>query len=181
MHAPNQAAEVWPASAYGYIAGLCRSGCPSNPSRGWFVPYRPVPAYPDAYEAVITLYVKDLSSPFLDFLPFVIDTGTDVTIIPRKLLKRAYAFPPSKTLGQYKVEGLTGKVVVGLRFRAAVAIVPHRPGPDPLRFDELKPIIVDDWKDKYGMLGLDALRQVMMVSDRDHICLWPLLPGPCSP
>lgn len=172
MYAPSPAIQVWPASRH--FAGVCQCVGSFNPSNGLFVPYRRVPGYSDAYEAVINLFVIDLSSPFADYLPFVIDTATDVTIIPRKLLSRSNTFPPSRAIGPYSVKGLTGKTVIGLRFRAAVAIAPRRPGPTPLGFGKLKPIVVDDWKENYGMLGLDALRRVVMVSDSDHVCFWPL-------
>lgn len=172
MYTPSPAREIHPPGPHHY-AGVCQALGPSTPHYGWFVPYCPVPGYTDAYDAVIDLLVVDLSSGFADVLPFVIDTGTDVTIIPRRLLTRHDVFPPSKALGAYSVTGLTGRVVTGLRFRAAIAIASLRPEPPPLSFGVMKPVVVDDWREDYGMLGLDVLLQVVMISDADQICLWP--------
>ena len=181
MHAPNRAAEIHSASVLDFSAGICRSSCSFKQSNGWFVPYRQVPNSDESYDAVISLYVKDLTSPFFDTLPFVIDTGTDITIIPRKgRILESGAFPLGEALGESQVRGLTGRTIVGRRFRAAFSIVSRQTGIDPLIFSELNPIIVDYWEDDYGMLGLDALRQVVMVSDREHISLWPMPDSPCQ-
>jgi len=181
MHGPNLATLIQPASRRDFYAGVCQSGCQSNSSLGWFVPYRRVRGYFNAYEAVINLHVQDLHSTFVAILPFVIDTGTDVTIIPRRLLDPG-AFPRSKSLGRYEVKGLAGGTVVGLRFRAAVSVALLRRGSDLLGFGKLTPIVVrdEDWEGDFGMLGLDALRKVVMVSDGDCVSLWPKPRGPCS-
>jgi hypothetical protein len=173
MQAPQLAPEVWPVGDHNFFAVACQSDCPYNFEQGWSIRYREAPGFADSHEAVINLYVQDLSSPFLGILPFVIDTGSDVTIIPRRLLNGPGAFHPSKTLGQYQVEGLVGGAVVGLRFRATVAIVPLQPDLEPICFNELKPIVINDWAGNYGVLGMDALRQVVMVSDGDYVSLWP--------
>lgn len=180
MHGPNLATLIKPASRRDFYAGVCRSGCQANAGLGWFVPYRRVRGYFKAYEAIINLHVQDLQSTFVAILPFVIDTGTDVTIIPRRLLSPS-AFPRSKSLGPYDVTGLTGKTVVGLRFRAAVSVAQLQRSSDLLGFGKLTPIVVrdKDWEGDYGMLGLDALRKVVMVSDGDCVSLWPKPRGPC--
>ena len=178
MHAPNRANQVISPSRREFYAGFCRSGCPFNGEGGWFVPYRRVPEFNDAYEAVITLNVIDLSSTFIGEVPFVIDTGSDVTIIPRRLVGGSNASSASnafqqKAIGDYYVQGLTGKVVVGRRYRASLFVPLPRQDVSPLSFGEVKLVVVEEWMGKYAVLGLDALRQVVMVSDRDHISLWP--------
>lgn len=180
MHAPTRATQVIRPARRNFYAGVCRSECPFNTGDGWFVPYRRVRDFPDGYEAVISLYVKDFSSSFLCAVPFVIDTATDVTIIPRRLMSRPDAFQIGKALGPYQVKGLTGKAVVGHRFRASMFIQPRQRGVTPLSFGVLKPIVVDDWEGDYGALGLDALRLVVMVSDRENVSLWPGPVGPCE-
>ena len=179
LHAPNRATRVIRPAREDFYAGFCRSGCPYNDEGGWFVPYRRVREYTDAYEAVINLCVIDLSSTFICGVPFVIDTGTDVTIVPRRLVSRPHAFQVKNSLGPYKLQGLTGGGVVGLRFNAAMFLpLPQRDLPS-LSFGRLKPVVVDHWKDDYGMLGLDALRRVVMVSDREHVSLWPAPSSDC--
>src|SRR5258706_15825861 len=79
MHAPTRATQVIRPSRRNFYAGVCRSNCPFNAGDGWFVPYRRVREFSDAYEAVISLYVKDFSSNFLCVVPFVLDTATDIT------------------------------------------------------------------------------------------------------
>lgn len=181
MYAPSPTRQIHPPGSH-YCAGVCQATDHSTPYHGWLVPYRSVPNYIDAYEAVIDLLVVDLSSGpvFVAILPFLIDTGTDITIIPRRLLKSANAFPPRKMLEEYSVEGLTGRVVVGHRFRAAMAVASLRSEPPPLSFGVLKPVVVEekDWPWDYGTLGLDALRRVVMISDADHVCFWPRPPDP---
>jgi hypothetical protein len=183
MHAPTFAKELRPAGKNG-VPGICQSDCIAKQAFGFFVPFSRDLEVPDRCEAVIRLLVHDLSSTFLHFLPFVIDTGTDVTIIPRRLLRRpegAWAFQVGKTLSQYEVVGLTGGAIVGLRFRSTIAIVSDQSGL-VLSLGELQPIVVadEDWEENYGMLGLDALRQVVMVSDSEHISFWPFPIAPCS-
>jgi hypothetical protein len=34
--------------------------------------------------------------------------------------------------------------------------------------------VVDYWEEDYAVLGLDALRRVVMVSDDQHVSFWPL-------
>ena len=180
MHAPTRATQVIRPSRRDFYAGVCVSGCPFNGGDGWFVPYRRVREFSDAYDAVITLYVQDFSSTFLCTVPFVIDTGADVTIIPRRLMSRPDAFQTAKAIGPYQVKGLTGKVVIGRRFRASIFIPRLERDVTPLRFGVLKPVVVDDWEGDYGTLGLDALRRVVMVSDREHVSLWPAPVSPCK-
>jgi len=134
----------------------------------------------EQWEATINLLVTDLSlsSTFSGFIPFVIDTATDVTIIPRKLVP-PNAFPVREAVKPYfvPVEGLTGRTVVGRTFSASLAIVPPAAKYGGLGFNILTIVVVDSWEGKYAMLGLDAIRRVVMVSDHDHVSFWPLPTG----
>jgi hypothetical protein len=112
MYGPNRAVEVWPAARHENYAGICRSDCALNPDFGWFVPYRQVPGYVGAYEAVINLRVIDLHSGSIGTVPFVIDTGTDATIIPRGWLAHS-AFPRTEALGYCQLSPVIGPPVFG--------------------------------------------------------------------
>lgn len=178
MHAPNRATQVTAPTRHDFYAGVCHSGCPFNSTNGWFVPYRRAGNSHDCYEAVINLYVLDLSSTFMCVMPFLIDTGSDATIIPRHLLK-AGAFE-KKSVGPSKVEGISGKRIFGQRFRAAMYIPLLQRGPEPLSFGKLEVMVVEQGAMNYGVLGLNALRRVLMVSDRDHVSFWPSPTGTCA-
>jgi hypothetical protein len=175
MYALSAVRQIQPASAQGF-AGVCQAISHPSPGYGWFVPYRRirrrVPEQADVYvrRAVIRLVVEDLSpgSTFVDILPFIINPGTDVTVIPRRLLERADAFPPGKALGPYQI----GEAIVGLHFRAAIAIASRSAHFTPLSFGILRPM-VNNWQSEYGVLGRDALQQVVMVFNADYVGLWP--------
>jgi hypothetical protein len=121
----------------------------------------------------------DLSGvPVVWPLPFVVDTGTDATIVPRKLLPDGL-FPRSKAVSGtwIPVVGLAGGWIAGLPFAASLAISPQAPGANGLSFGRLTVVVVDSWDQNYGMLGMDALRNVVTVFDRDHVCFWPVPTG----
>jgi hypothetical protein len=117
MHAPNQATQVTAPARHGFYAGVCQSSCQFNSINGWFIPYHRVRASRDAYEAVINLYLLDLSSPFMCVMPFLIDTASEATIIPRHFL-RPGAFEKN-AVGPSDVGGISGNRIFGKRFRAA--------------------------------------------------------------
>jgi len=150
---------------------------------GFHVPYRSVGLIEGALEqceAVISLMVIDLTpgSTFCDFIPFVIDTGTDVTIIPRNLVPRS-AFPVQGANTSYEVPvtGLTGRTLWARIYSASLAIVPPTTKFGGLGFNVLTIVVVDTWEGECAVLGLDALRQVVVVSDPKHITFWPLSLG----
>jgi len=166
--------------AKGKSAGQCESEDQAgNLLYGWFVPYHRVPGLPkDAREAVINLLVLDLSAPVAyatRAVPFCIDTGTDVTLVPRKLLPPG-AFPRERAINPNPewIIGPCGGKIVGLRFRAGLLTEPSKVTKSALTFGSpLEILVVDYWDNPYGMLGLNALRTVIMISDRDHITFWP--------
>ncbi len=177
MHAPNPATQVTAPARRGFYAGVCQSGCQFNSINGWFIPYHRVRASRDAYEAVINLYLLDLSSPFMCVMPFLIDTASEATIIPRHFL-RPGAFENS-AVGPSAVEGIAGNRIFGKRFRAALHIPLLQHGPKPLNFGKLDVLVVNQHMD-YGVLGLNALRRVLMVCDRDHVSFWPFPTKTCD-
>jgi hypothetical protein len=136
---------------------------------------------------VIDLLLLDLSRRLTVsvVMPLVVDSGTDVTIIPRKLLPPA-TFPRERAVWPFyvPVTGLTGRTTMGLTFSATLAIVPREAGFGALSIGLLNVVVVDDdaWLGEFGMLGLDALRRVVVISDPKHISFWPLgiSPAPSS-
>ncbi|MCH8960652.1 MAG: hypothetical protein IH820_04845 [Bacteroidetes bacterium] len=143
------------------------------------MPYRRVRKVGDTLEqceAVVKLLVHDRSptSTFTGFLPFLVDTGSDVTLIPRTLVP-SDAFPVEEALEPYEipVEGLMGGSASGRIFSASLVIVPPAARYRGLSFKN-SIVVVDSWRSKYAILGLDAIRQVVMVSDDQHVSFWPL-------
>ena len=122
------------------------------------------------------LWVEDLSegSKFSKPLCFVIDTGSQVTIVPRTLVPEN-AFPRHLALrpGTIIVRGAGGEHFPGLLFRASMSVPSPTPKYEVLSFQEMKIVVVDAWHDKYALLGLDAIRRVVLTADSDHVCLWP--------
>jgi len=177
MHAPNHATQVIAPAGLGFYAGVCQSGCQFNTINGWFIPYHRLRVSRHAYEAVINLYLLDLSSSFMRVMPFIIDTASEATIISRHFL-RSGAFEKSAA-GPSDVEVLSGNRIFGKRFRAALHIPLLQHGPKPLTFGKLDVMVVNQRMD-YGVLGLNALRRVLMVSDRDHVSFWPLTTRTCE-
>jgi hypothetical protein len=104
-------------------------------------------------------------------MPFVIDTASDATVIPRRHLPRG-AFPPENAIGDaIDIIGVVGASINGRRYRATLSLSAPN-GPPPLVFKGLEVLIVDRWNGDCATLGLDALRQIVFVSDGQHICLW---------
>ena len=172
MFAPMYAKKV--STTDGYRPGVCEFGSPDHIKRGIFVPYRRVKQYFNGYEAVVELNVQDINSTYSGFLPFFIDTGADVTMIPRSLLKNhKNAFVPTPDSQYLNVEGLTGRIIVGIKFPAVVSTPKIGMSP-PITFgDQLEILIVEDLPGDLAVIGLDALRNVIMVSDDQYVTIWP--------
>lgn len=180
MYAPTPATQLRADNLRDGLVGVCQYSEDSNPNHGWFVRYRRIPRYSNAYEAVMSFIVVEDSSGGVAqqyLLKFLIDTGSPYTIIPRQLLQPdpswGEPFLPSRALGPFTVGGIGGGSTRGYRFHARISLYWPRRDPRPFSFDKLEVIVVDSWKDNYGILGLDALRQVVIVSDSNHLCLWP--------
>jgi hypothetical protein len=126
------------------------------------------------------LFVVDPSgSGYSAFLPFVIDTGTSLTIIPRDLLRHPKAFRAGpRDLCQ--VNGVNGDPIFGRKFPVALSLSPNRSECPPLIFRDIEVFIPDAanaCRIQTGLLGLDALRQVVTVFEASHVTFWEQMPS----
>ena len=176
MNSPGPASEIVPSC--GRLPGVCQSSNPLRSDYGYHVEYQHlgrIGGTLEQWEVVIDLFVRDSHSSFVDLLPFVVDMGTSLTIIPRSLVAHN-AFPLRKAIVPYAVPvlGVTGTIVFGHTFSATVAIAPPSTRYTPLRFGNLTIVVVDPcaWEEEFGVLGLDALHRVVMVTDREHVTFW---------
>ena len=138
--------------------------------------------YSTTHEAFVTLLVTDLADGlhFTQQMPFRIDTGTPVSIVPRQRLQGGFRPPLSgwsptdiDAPRQYAIGGVGGGWLRGHRYRAALALQSLNGG-EPLVFGTISLFVTDEGHTlEYGLLGLDALRKVIMVSDHEHISFWP--------
>lgn len=177
MHGPTPANQVW--DSQGSSPGSCRTSNTTKRTQGWFVSYRKAQSQDndeENWEAVVNLLLHDPESSFLKLLPFIIDTGSHATLVPRYLLTRN-AFRCELAIRQrhVPVRGITGHVLFGHKFDAQLSIPPPSLGAAGFAFPtKVRIVIVERWEVDYAILGLNALRQIIMVSDPSHICLWPL-------
>ncbi len=165
-----------------YNARPMRWPSPLDWLQAWGVPYRKVKGFWHACEAVISLEVLELGCGCTcpEIVSFVVDTGTDVTIVPGAACKSSFRGEP---LDRRSVTGLTGGCLLGRVYRAALSIPWRGGGLAPFSFGEMKIAVVASWPHRHGMLGLDALRRVVMLSNHEHLCFMPpgwLCPPPAS-
>lgn len=131
------------------------------------------------WEAVVELLVQDLSSDvaYCKWVTFLLDTGSDMTIVPRNFVHKN-AFPFEKRVGLVPLLGLTGRAVTAGVFEACLSLVSPRRGTPGLTFR--MPILVpEEWYGKHAVLGLDVLRRIHIVSDREFFSIWPEPCGHC--
>ena len=161
--------------SHGYYAGACQELGLDNPSTGWLVPYRSAPGHPRRFEAVVKLLLTDLSgSVFSNWVPFFVDTGSDVTILPRHLLPDgAFSGAP---VGSDYIAGLVGpNAVLGYYYAASMTFWAPRSRYRPIHIAHFEPLVTYEWGQPFGALGLDVLRKIITVFDSNHVAFWPLL------
>jgi len=170
MYAPIPASVVL--SCAKGIPGVCKSK-KRKVSYGRFLEYSKAKQYRlGCYDIISKILIIDPNSTGIGFLPFTLDTGTDRTIVPRRLLpdnsfNEAFANKKNGELVEIPIVGLTGGIILGLEYQAFLSIPPITQPYEALGFGRVNILIVDQWPWNYGMLGLDALRNVVMVSDQD--------------
>ena len=88
-----------------------------SPIEGWAVPYRRVKGFVGAYEAVINvdILVLGAGAACRETVSLVVDTGTDVTIIPKRCLSSCFAYPSRRV---HDIVSLTGGVASGYSYKA---------------------------------------------------------------
>lgn len=177
MYAPCRAREV--TAPQGKRPGVCRARVGGGPIYGFFVRYRRrrrEEDLPEIYDAVVELLVEDLSegSTFSGPVNFLIDTGSQLTILPRTLVPEN-AFPVDRAVKPraVPVRWAGGETISGLLFRACLSVSPPTSRYEALSFQQMEIVVVDVWHDEYALLGLDAIRRVVLVTGPDHACLWP--------
>jgi len=170
MHCPAGAEIVRPSNRP-FLAGICKGLASPAGGFGWFVGCHEQTT--SRYAFIVYIIVKEVNSSFVGVLPCLIDTGSQVTIIPRKLIKLQGSFEKSRATGSAEILGVGGSPLFGYRFPALLAIYSEEDSPRPLSFGTQMLVVVDSWFGDYGVLGLDVLRKVLLVSDANHICFWP--------
>ena len=181
MHAAVGAQAI--VDARGAKPGLSELRALCNPGYGFFVKYRrrgKVRRTLERWEAVIELLVQDLCSQvaYSRRVIFLVDTGSDVTIIPRTLLP-AKAFPPDKAQAWVPICGLTGRTITGWLFaEALLSMIPPSSSAPGLSF-KVPVLVADQWYGDHAVLGLDVLRRLIVVSDQEHLCFWSQAASEC--
>jgi hypothetical protein len=157
-------------------AGICRL---ASGRLGWFVPMR-------RRMAVLELLVVDPNSSFSARVPFLIDTGSTITVLPRTVHDRLAS-------GQAFARHSRGRPVSGLRlangrllaarpYDSFLYILPTPPGGPHFTFGcpfTIHVVEEEMWEggDAIGLLGTDALSQLTLVADRGYVTLWPPAEG----
>lgn len=172
----------------------------AHPSSGLFVRWAralfPGDLVPDAAITQAALTIALRSKTFAQDVLFIVDTGADHTVIPAHLLGRRgprQADSPARRPILINTPG--GQSLLGWRFDGSVCLEPPPPKkgqpkkgqpkkdqPKKVQPKKVQPIIftdlivrvvydgVDKWQ--YGMLGLDALRQIVTVCDDQSVSFW---------
>jgi hypothetical protein len=141
----------------------------------WRVPWQRIHG---RARAIVNLDVMDLTPrrPVAsEEVPFIIDTGATVTIVSQSAFETCFR---GKPIREGPVMAASGRELWARFFRAFVFSPIRRPGLPPLNFGELKIAVVDSqsWNLRCGVLGLDALRRVRMLSNEDNLFFF-LLPN----
>lgn len=103
-------------------------------------------------------------SAFSDFVPFVINPGSNDTIIPRRLTP-PNAFPVQEANKSHFVTGRgpAGDPIFGRPFSVYLAQVSPLAGGVVSVSDILEVIVSDSWEEDYAVLGLEAQRRMKLV------------------
>jgi hypothetical protein len=151
--------------------GLCES---DQKDIGWFVPVRDTPHR----GAFLRLLIRDRDSGFVGTLDFLVDTGAERTIIPRRALsrrgrRRRRPFEPKPGVRSTIVWAWNGAPTLGSLYQTSFALICDPPT-NSFDFGSIPAIITDDAdKDAPAVLGLDLLKQLIVVAAAEHFTFWP--------
>lgn len=155
---------------------------PLNWISAWGIPYRERWAKGSKdCEAVITLAVMEWSlrgrCANVETASFVVDTGTNVTIAPDGFFQSSFRQSRGSKPSKWKrVRGITvGDPLFAPCYPAVLSIPNYGNTSAPFSFGMIEIAIVpkETWEHAHGVLGLDALRRVMTLSDGKSIFFWP--------
>ena len=128
MHGPINATKI--NENPGHLPGLCQSECEICKKDGFFIPYFMIKRHKIEKSTLIDCQVKIILSVKentslrgeYQSIPFIIDTGSPLTVIPRKLVKKD--FPKEKALGgkPFYMFTVAGEKVTGQFFKSLIAI-----------------------------------------------------------
>ncbi len=184
MFRPIPAKVVYPSASY--YAGVCQGVLEPDPTLGLYVPYYVEQAgYSDnsVIECRCPLVMVDVFDPGLSSdpaetleLPFVVDTGSPITIIYRNMLatRKSNAFGgwPQKTVN---VLGITDNPNQGKEyycFPAYLSIpVPSYPSV-ALPLGDVILAIDEDTEEDRGILGMDILSRIATTYSETTVTFW---------
>lgn len=161
MQPPCSICEI--SSQQGFDAGRCRLDCRMGEASGPFV------FHGRRDRSYIPIRVTEVATGEISDVRFVFDTGAEATVIPRHLLpKRAFVANGSPWPLTFWARGAG---VFGSKHRASLLIT-CRGSALPLGEVELLVVSAESCAQDYAILGVDAMKQVVAVRDREVLSLW---------
>lgn len=165
----------------GHYPGVfaCQGG--SCEHRGWYVPVEtvhvqryPRPPMECRHVHVRLLVIDDWeSASTMQWIPFRVDMGSPITIIPQVAIENGNIFRHNAVIGIDEVLSVRSEKILGNNYSAVLQIgAPHLSEPAiVLRL----PVFVTSFINlPYGLLGMDALKLIDMSLDDAHCTFCPV-------
>ena len=154
--------------------GLCKIETGVGEEYGWYVYYTLNKWRYEGWDIYIKLLVEEKAdnTSNIEEIKFLVDTGSPRTIIPRRLITRVGAFQYEKSEGAWEIEGISGRIIIGLQYSVFISIPSQKKNYPSLSFDKIKVLVSDDINLHYGILGLDAIRRIVIISDNEYVTFW---------
>ena len=104
---------------------------------------------------------------YSEFASFVVDSGAEITVVPRiGHLRGAFRRPAEKPL---IVADFVRHPIAGSSFSARLSLSPRHRACKPLIFPQMDVFVAGDESIEYGLLGFDALRQIITIFDQSAV------------
>lgn len=149
-----------------------------DPREGYFVKYRRQPprSFLQLLPAAVEVLVVALSGArrLALNIPFLVDSRTGMTVIPRGLVPVSTFMPAEATQARHFRVPAFDPPTFGRKFLASISIRRHGSSVPPISIDNLPVIVAETYQQDYGILGLDALSRMRVVFDSEHVAFWPL-------